>query len=161
MAARTSTALRAAVTLALVAGFVLLLCAPALACPRTSLAEIDDEVMCPICGTTLGAAGGPQAEDERDFIRERAEQCDSKDEIKAALVAEYGKEVLALPERKGFNLVAYIVPVAGVLLAAIAIFAGARRWRREQLATPDGAAPDGATDTKAEALRADMDKYDL
>jgi cytochrome c-type biogenesis protein CcmH/NrfF len=155
---RSRRRLATALALALVASLV----APTVAlakCPKTSLAEIDDEVMCPICGTPLGAAGGPQAEDQREFIRERVEQCQSKEQIKAALVAEYGDEVLALPKRDGFNAVIYVVPAVAFALAAALLALAARRWRRRPLAAgeaqPDGAAVDAAR------LAADMDNYEL
>ena len=59
--------------------------------------------MCVICGVPLINAGGPQSEDERDFIRERVEQCESKEQIKAALVDEYGDGVLAVAEEEWFR----------------------------------------------------------
>ena len=68
--------------------------------------------MCPTCGTPLGLAFSPQAERERQFIRDQIEQGKTKDEIKDALVAEYGSNVLALPDDKGFDLTAYLVPAA-------------------------------------------------
>ncbi|MGB7587413.1 MAG: hypothetical protein WBM00_01755, partial [Solirubrobacterales bacterium] len=36
--------------------------------PRTSLPDIEDEVMCPICGTLLELSDSPQAQRERVFI---------------------------------------------------------------------------------------------
>ena len=79
--------MRTAVTLVLGA-LALLLAAPVAqaACPQTSLPEIQDEVMCMICGVPLENANGPSAEDQRTFIRERVEKCESKEQIKAALV---------------------------------------------------------------------------
>lgn len=160
MTKRTDRSL-AAVLLALALAIALAPAATA-ACQQTSLAEIDDEVMCPICGTPLGAAGGPQAEDEREFIRERVEQCESKEEIKAALVAEYGDEVLALPKRKGFNTAIYVVPAVAFALAAVAVAFAARRWRRTRPQTASPPAADAASAETADAtLAADMDKYDL
>ena len=86
---------------------------PAIAAePQTSLPDIEDEVMCTICGTTLGlATEAPQAEQERDLIRELIADGLTKDEIKAELVAEYGPEVLATPDDEGFDLAAWIVPL--------------------------------------------------
>src|SRR5215212_11873294 len=72
-------------------------------CPRTSLVEIENEVMCPVCKTPLALAQeAPQANRERAFILDRIERCQSKGEIKAALAAEFGDEVLAMPQREGF-----------------------------------------------------------
>jgi cytochrome c-type biogenesis protein CcmH len=104
--------------------------APAEAQSRASLPDIEDEVMCPICGTLLQLSDAPQAERERAFIRTRIEQGQSKEEIKDALVEEYGPEVLATPESSGFDLAAWIVPALGLLLAAIALGLGATRLLR-------------------------------
>ena len=106
----------------------LLLAAPANA-QRTSLPDIEDEVMCVECGTVLSVSNSPVAQQERDFIRRQVEAGKTKEQIKAALVAEYGEDVLAEPERSGFNLALWLVPIALVLLAAGAIAVAVRRWR--------------------------------
>lgn len=126
-------------------------------CAKTSLIDIQDEVMCVICGVPLVNAGGPQSEDERNFIRERADKCESKDQIKAALVSEYGPEVLAMPQKKGFDLTAYIVPVVVLTFALIAIVVGAIGWKRS--GRSDDSASDAADDS--DELEADLGRYDL
>lgn len=101
--------------------------------PRGSLPDIEDEVMCPICGTTLELSEAPQAERERELIRGLIAQGKTKDEIKDALIAQYGREVLATPEGSGFDLTAWLVPAIGIPAAAIALLLGLRRIRaREQ-----------------------------
>ena len=95
--------MRLAVALALVA---LALAAPvAAAAAAPSLPDIEDEVMCPICGTTLELSDSPQAERERELIRGLIAEGRSKDEIKDALVAEFGSAVLATrrPRRNRCN----------------------------------------------------------
>lgn len=87
-----------------------------LAAAPASLPDIEDEVMCVICGTALNVSAAPAAERQREFIRRRIAEGDSKEEVKAALVDEYGEEVLALPERGGMDLGAYLVPALAVLL---------------------------------------------
>ncbi len=57
----------------------------------------------------------------------------SKDEIKAALVDEYGEEVLADPGTGGFNLALWLVPIVLVLGAVAGVGVAYRRWR----AAPD------------------------
>ena len=113
----------------------LLLTAPAAAAPKpkTSLADIEDEVMCVECGTSLEVSQSPVANQERAFIEQLIAQGKDKRQIKAALVQEYGKQVLAVPDGKGFNAALWVVPVAIVLLAALSIALALRRWRR---ATP-------------------------
>ena len=99
--------------------------------PQTSLADIEDEVMCPICGVTLElATEAPQAIQERKFISGLVAEGLTKEEIKDRLVAEFGPEVLAVPETEGFDLAAWIVPGLAIVLAGAAIFVGLRRWRR-------------------------------
>jgi cytochrome c-type biogenesis protein CcmH len=128
--------------------------------PQTSLADIEDEVMCPICGTTLQLSQSPQAERERAFIQDLIAAGASKDEVKDALVAEYGPEVLATPDTEGFDLAAWLVPAAAIVLAAIAIFVGLRRWRRERGPAPDAEeAPIASADR--ERLDEDIARYDL
>ena len=67
---------------------------------QASLPDIEDEVMCIVCGVPLElATEAPLANQERDFIRELIAQGLTKDEIKDRLVAEFGSEVLATPCR--------------------------------------------------------------
>lgn len=115
--------------------------------------------MCPICGVPLVNAGGPQAENEREFIRDRVDECKTKENVKAALVAEYGDDVLALPGTSGFDLAAWIVPAAGIVLAGLALAIGALRWRRTGEARD--AVPGVAGDANAPDLDADLRRYDL
>ena len=135
----------------------------AAACPKTSLADVEDEVMCPVCGVPLGlATEAPQAQRERAFIQREIERCKSKTQIKAELVAQFGDRVLALPPDKGFNLAVYLVPAAIVLAGLAAVTTVALRRRRESRATSNGAAPTPAlAGDDAARLEADLERYDL
>ncbi len=133
------------------------------AAPQTSLSEISSEVMCPVCGTLLELAESPQAQREKAFISRLVAEGRSKGEIKDALVAEYGTEVLALPQGSGFELSAYLVPVVAFLAAVLALGLGVRRWRRAGRRSgpggPPGAAGPSAEDSQR--LEADLARYDL
>ncbi len=125
---------------------------------NATLPDIEDEVMCTICGTSLQLANSPQADQERALINRLIAEGKTKDEIKDSLVAEYGPEVLAVPEAEGFDLAAYVLPIVGVLAALIAIGLAARRWRRTAAATPSPVtALDRAED---ERLDDDLRRYD-
>ena len=116
-----------------------LLAAPAAAlaqeCPKTTLGDIEDEVMCPICGTPLGLASeAPQAQQQRAFIEDQIADCRSKEEIKAALVAQFGEGVLALPgDESGddelSDVLVYAIPALAILLALGGIGFAVLRWR--------------------------------
>ena len=144
---------------------VLVLASPAAAaaqCPRTTVADIEAEVMCPVCGTPLAlATEAPQAERQRRFIAGLVDRCRSKDEIKDALVAEFGPEVLSTPDDEGFDLAAYLVPALALLVAAGTIGLAVLRWRRNRsptlAVTADGAPPDPED---AARLEADLRRYD-
>jgi cytochrome c-type biogenesis protein CcmH len=118
----------AAVTLT---ALVVTAAAAAADCTKTSVSDLEDEVMCPVCGTSLGLAReAPQARRERAYIARLVRSCRSKDEIKAALVDEFGDSVLGLPSKDGFNLSAYVAPLLAMLLAGAAIVVALARWRR-------------------------------
>ena len=158
MAGRDAAAAARRAGLIVLAALALTGAAPA---PRTSLPDIEDEVMCAQCGTPLALSDSDVAEEERRFIRRLIAQGKTKDEIKDALVEEYGPGVLALPEDDGFGLAVYIVPPLALLLAGGGIAIAARRWR----ARP---APEAATDPEddvsredSERLERDMATYDL
>lgn len=127
----------------------------------TSVADIEDEVMCPICGTLLELSSSPQAQRERAFIDRLVGEGKSKAEIKDALVAEYGSEVLAEPSGSGFELSAYVVPALAFLIAAVALAVGIWRWRRGSGRNAGPGDPDGPSDADAERLEADLARYDL
>ncbi len=131
------------------------------AAPQTTLQDVEDEVMCPVCGTLLELSDSPQARREKAFVAGLVAEGRSKAEIKDALVTEYGAAVLALPEASGFDLTAYLVPVLAIVVAAVALAISLRRWRRDGGdAAPEGG-PDPPSDADAERLDSDIARYDL
>ena len=66
----------------------------------------------------------------RAFIRARIAAGDSKQEIKDALVAQFGQTVLAEPPKRGFDLLAWVLPLAGLLSAAAIVGYATWRWSR-------------------------------
>ena len=136
--------------------------AVAATCPKTTLADVENEVMCPVCGVPLAlATEAPQAQRQRAFIERQVESCKSKQEIKDALVAQFGERVLALPPEKGFNLAAYLVPALLVVAGAATVAVVARRRRRTVVADRAKAAAPGLTRDDAARLEADLGRYDL
>jgi cytochrome c-type biogenesis protein CcmH/NrfF len=156
---KTRTAIVALLASALLAAVPV---AAGAATPQTSLSEISSEVMCPVCGTLLELAESPQAQREKVFIERLVAAGRTKAEIKDALVAEYGDEVLALPQGSGFSLSAYLVPIIAFAIAAIALGIGVARWRRagDSADRPDASA-DGPSREDSDRLDADLARYDL
>ena len=77
-------------------------------------------------------------------------------------MAQFGDQVLALPGDDGSDfgdVLVYVIPALGVLLAAAGIAVATTRWRRRG-AEPRaaGAAPSSAAGSR---LDTDLDRYDL
>jgi cytochrome c-type biogenesis protein CcmH len=108
-----------------------------------TLADLEDEVMCPVCNEPLEMSDSAVADRIRAFIRLRIDRGETKSEIKAQLVDEFGEGVLAAPPKKGFNLLAWLLPLAGLLAAAVAVSLGARRWRTARDPAPPGPGENG------------------
>ncbi len=154
---------RAALALLLAAALAAAPAATAAGAPQTTLSEIETEVMCPVCGTLLQLAEAPQAKRQKAFISRLIAEGRTKGEIKDALVAEYGDEVLALPRGSGFTLSAYLVPIVAFLVAVVALGLGIARWRRAGDPPGGGSSPTAAGPAMRtrERLDADLARYDL
>jgi cytochrome c-type biogenesis protein CcmH len=155
---------RAAALAVLVATLAMPAAALAADCPKTTLGDIEDEVMCSICGTPLGLASeAPQAQRERAYIERLIADCRSKDQIKRALVAQFGESVLALPGDAGDDngiedVLVYVIPAVGIVLAAGAIAFALTRWRRQR---PGPRSQAAATAPESSRVDVDMERYDL
>ncbi|HMI29190.1 MAG TPA: cytochrome c-type biogenesis protein [Gaiellaceae bacterium] len=101
-----------------------------------SQAELEGEVMCPVCGTTLDQSSSPAAQQIKRVIAAGIAAGDTKSEIKDRLVAEYGDAILAAPPRHGFGLLAWWLPIGGILVAAVVVGLGAWRWSRAREPAP-------------------------
>jgi len=97
---------------------------------RPTAAELESELVCPVCETTLDTSDAPVARRMKAFIRARIAAGDTKSQIKAQLVDQFGTPVLAVPPRKGFDLIAWILPLAGLGAGVVAVGALAWRWSR-------------------------------
>src|SRR5579864_3607243 len=81
---------------------------PALAATaRPSLTELEGELMCPTCHTTLDQSDAAIARRIEAFIRVRIAAGDTKQQIIDKLVAQFGPAILAEPTHKGFDLLAW------------------------------------------------------
>jgi cytochrome c-type biogenesis protein CcmH/NrfF len=139
---------------------VLALPASALAAtPQTTLNDVEDEVMCVVCGVPLNIAEAPQADRERALINRLIAQGKTKDQIKDAMRAEYGDAVIASPEGGGFEITNWLVPALVALALVAAVVVLVPRWRRRQRAAE--VSPTAAADVPAldpdEARRLDED----
>jgi cytochrome c-type biogenesis protein CcmH len=87
--------------------------------------------MCPVCaGETLAQSDSPAAAQVKRYIQGRIAAGATRSEIKRELVAQYGTRILAAPPRHGFDWLAWILPLVGIIGGAGAIGLLAWRWSR-------------------------------
>jgi len=103
-------------------------------------ADLEAELVCPTCDTTLDQSNSPVAQRMKAYIRERIAAGDSEQEIKDALVAEFGPGVLATPEKSGFGLLAWLLPLTALGAGAVAIGLLLWGWSRRR-GPPDAEPP--------------------
>jgi cytochrome c-type biogenesis protein CcmH len=117
--------------------------------------EVAREVRCPTCNTPLDTSNSPAADRMKLFIANRIAAGDDKEQIIDALVAEFGRGVLATPPKSGFDLVAWIVPIVLVVGGLAAIPFVARSWarRRRDEAPPPEISPEDAARLDEELRR--------
>ena len=117
--------------LAAVLACALLFAPAALASERhPTLNELENEVMCPVCGTTLAQSDSAAAKQIEREIQVRIHAGWTETQIKNLLVQQYGESILASPPKHGFNLLAWLLPIVGLLGAAAVLGVAAWGWSR-------------------------------
>ncbi|MGH2932209.1 MAG: cytochrome c-type biogenesis protein [Gaiellaceae bacterium] len=125
---------------------------------RPTLADLEDEIMCPVCpGETLEQSSSPAALQVERLIAVRIQAGDSKQEIKDRLVDQYGPKILAAPPKEGFDLLAWVLPLAGAAGAALVLAFAAWRWSRGREALPPEAALDPESERRVDRELARLD----
>jgi len=103
------------------------------------------ELMCPVCaGQTVAESSSTLAVQMRQIIRERLGQGQTRDQIIAYFVAQFGEQVLASPPRRGGGLLIWLIAPA----ALCAGFAVLQRFVRR---SPGGARPPRSQPTPRES----------
>jgi cytochrome c-type biogenesis protein CcmH len=127
---------------------------------KTSMPDVEDEVMCVSCKVPLYIAESPQADRQRAFIQTLVDQGLTKEQIKDRLVGEYGQNVLAMPDDDGVGIAAYVVPIAVVLALLGLVAVLVPRWRRAQREQPEAqaAGTPAATDEELERLDEELQR---
>lgn len=97
---------------------------------EASARKLESELMAPCCMTNTvaehysGASSQMKAE-----IRQMLAQGKTEQEVLDYYVAQHGPQILSVPPAHGFNLTAYLVPMAMLLLGAVALVFVVRKWR--------------------------------
>ncbi len=98
-----------------------------LALPRVAVADaLDDEMrsiakelQCPVCeNVTVADSNSPLAQQMREMIKQKLAAGETREQILEYFVDRYGPGILSRPQPSGLGLVAWWMPVAGLLLGA-------------------------------------------
>ncbi len=146
--------------IAMLVGFFLLLL-PGMMHSASALAwqDVAGELMSPACpGRTLTNCTSGQSEQLRELIRQKVAQGESKDAIMRYFVDMHGEEILAAPPKKGFALVAWLLPLFVVVNGAGLILFLTFRWTRnraqaEPVMPPHADDPGTSASTTADPYR--------
>ena len=120
-----------------------------------TLAQLEKRYICPTCHTTLELSNAPVADRMRAIIRERIAAGDSVEEIDAVLVDNFGEGVLASPPKEGFNLLAWVLPLAAGAIAIGVVAVAVRRWSR---ARPEGEPEEAVSANGRPALDPELER---
>lgn len=145
-----------------VVGVALALAAPASACarPRASLSYLEGQIMCPTCHTTLDQSDSAAAQRIKVHIQQRIDQCWTTRQIENELASPqmFGAGILAAPSHKGFDLLAWWLPLGGIILGGVAIAFGVWHWSRRGDTGPGDEPPlDAETEQRLDELLAGLD----
>jgi cytochrome c-type biogenesis protein CcmH len=129
--------------------------APAAAAPSPS--DLEAELVCPTCKTTLDQSDAPIARRMKQIIRTRLSEGATEKQIKAELVAQFGPGVIAEPPKSGFDLLAWLVPLGILAGGALGVGAVAWGWRRRRRDEPPAEPLDPVLERR---LDAELEHYD-
>jgi cytochrome c-type biogenesis protein CcmH len=122
---------------------------------HASEAAIETKLVCPVCHETLDQSTAPVAQEMKAEIRRRVAQGWTEKQIIDEMVANFGPGVLSTPAKHGFDLLAWLLPIGGILLGAAALGVGAWYWSRPK--GPSGPAPRDDGLTPEDALLVDRE----
>ena len=114
----------------------LALATPALASEEhPTQSAMEAYLVCPTCHSTLDESDSPVARQMKAYIRQRIADGATKSQIVDELVGppnNMGVAVLGVPRKHGFDLLAWLLPLAGIAVGAVALAAAAWFWSRSR-----------------------------
>lgn len=94
---------------------------------RTS--AVASQLRCPVCqGLSIQDSPSDLARSMRTIVRDQLAQGRTPDQVKAYFVSKYGEWILLEPKPRGFNLLAYAIPVLVIVGGGVLIIYAVRRW---------------------------------
>ena len=104
--------------------------------------EVAKTLRCTVCQTeNVWESGSPFARQVRENIRERVEQGQSAEEIRAYFLSRYGDYILMQPPARGVNWLVWIGPFAVLIVGGFLLYRTLNRWVTSTPAAPQTVEP--------------------
>jgi cytochrome c-type biogenesis protein CcmH len=98
--------------------------------PEERVTHLAMQVRCPTCaGLAVEQSTAPLAISSKEEIRQRVQDGQSDEQIRAYFVSRYGSTALMSPEKTGINRVPWILPVLLAVAGLVMLATVVRRWR--------------------------------
>ena len=146
---------------AVVAIVAAVLAAATIAQAAPNPADLEAELVCPTCDTTLDQSNAPVAQRMKQLIRQHIAAGWTEKQIKADLVDQFGPGVLAEPPKSGFDLLAWLLPLGLLVAGALGVGVIAWGWSRKRDDTGEEDADARPIDPELERrLDVELERYD-
>ena len=123
--------------------------------------EIYGLIMCPLCaGQTIAQSSNETSRQMRDLVLKKLRQGETEEEILQYFESRYGERIMAKPNKKGFNLILWVLPFMLFALAAIVIYFLIRRWSSRVQATPVADFDEDQLSEYKERLEKELKQFD-
>jgi cytochrome c-type biogenesis protein CcmH len=112
--------------------------------------ELEAELVCPSCHVPLDESQSAVAQQMKTYIRAHIALGWTKSRIEGALAAQLGDGIYGVPRTHGFDLIAWVLPIGGILAGALAVAGGAWKWSRARESAGDDSSRDSGLDAESE-----------
>ena len=132
----------------------------AMGAQEADVMDVAQELAC-LCGSCpprpLDECRCGYAGEQRNRIAKKLDSGMTKGQVIAGLVGEFGERIFVTPPKEGFNLMAWIMPIVGMVFGGVVVRTVLKGWQRKEASkTRGGSALSEEEDAKlAKALRED------
>ena len=99
--------------------------------------DVASQLKCPVCqGESVADSPSTISQQMRAVIRQQLQSGKSEQEVIQYFVDRYGEQIVWSPPWQGFTLLAWLVPIALLLVGALLLFTVLRSWRTAPVTRP-------------------------
>jgi cytochrome c-type biogenesis protein CcmH len=125
--------------------------------------DVAAQLKCPVCqNESVADSSASISEQMRLVIRKQLQSGKSEQQVLAYFAAHYGNQILLTPPQQGFNLLAWLMPVAMLLLGLGLVSFVAYDWRKQARLRTAETSPqqieDSLEDAELEQYRAQLEQ---